>query len=339
MISIDGSAGEGGGQILRTALTLAMVTGRPFRMHSIRAGRRVPGLGNQHLAAVRAAATVSRAHLEGDRRGSGEVLFRPGPVTPGDYPFATGSAGSVMLVLQTVLLPLLLADAPSRLDLSGGTHNPWAPPFDFVKRVYAPLLTDSGTGLRLTLERCGFYPAGGGRCVAEIQPNRALAQLSLLQRGDIQQIRATALVARLPARIAHEELAAVRKALPEVHLETDVREVDSAGPGNAILVEIRCRYITELFTAYGQKGVPAQQVGARVAGEVRQHLDAGVPVGPYLADQLLLPLALAGGGEYITGDLTAHTRTNMDVISRFLDVMFEVCPEPPGRYRIVCRPQ
>ncbi|MBN2433557.1 MAG: RNA 3'-terminal phosphate cyclase [Acidobacteria bacterium] len=339
MIMIDGSAGEGGGQILRTALALAVVTGKPFRMHSIRAGRRTPGLGNQHLAAVRAAATISQAGLEGAGLGAGELTFRPGPVMPGQYHFSTGTAGSAMLVLQAVLPPLLLAAEPSRLELEGGTHNPWAPPFDFLRDAYAPLLSRAGVHLHLTLKRHGFFPAGGGQALADIQPGPVMKPLTVLWRGTIRRIGVTGLVGRLPRRIAVEETTVAARELAGYGVDTDIREVDSVGPGNAIMVKIECEEITEVFTAFGQRGVPARQVGAQVAGEVRQYLDSGVPVGPYLADQLLLPLALAGRGEFLTGEPSTHTRSNIAVITRFLHVIFDVRSDGPGRYRIACRPQ
>jgi RNA 3'-terminal phosphate cyclase (ATP) len=232
---------------------------------------------------------------------------------------------------------LLGVSGNSRIELEGGTHNPWAPPFDFLQRVYAPLLEQAGAGLRLRLERHGFFPAGGGRAVAQIRPATTWQPLSLTRRGPVRRIRVEAVVARLPRRIAEEEAAVVAEQLAGYDVETVMREVDSAGPGNAAMAEIDCREITELFTAFGRKGLPASTVGGRLAGAVMDYLQADVPVGPWLADQLLLPLALGGGGEFVTHAPTAHTRTNMAVIERFLEVAFQVEHLAPGRCLITCR--
>jgi RNA 3'-terminal phosphate cyclase (ATP) len=174
VIEIDGSFGEGGGQILRSSLALAIVTGQPVRLSNIRAGRRKPGLMRQHLTAVNAAAAICGATVDGERIGATELTFTPGAVRAGEYQFSIGTAGSTTLVLQTVLLPLLTAGGPSRIVLEGGTHNPFAPPFDFLERAYLPLINRMGPNVRATLERPGFYPAGGGRIAIEIEPATGL---------------------------------------------------------------------------------------------------------------------------------------------------------------------
>jgi RNA 3'-terminal phosphate cyclase (ATP) len=326
MIEIDGSAGEGGGQILRSALTLALITGIPFSMVRIRAGRPRPGLQRQHLAAVRAAVAVSQAEVSGDALGSQRLELRPAPVRGGAYTFATGSAGSCTLVLQTVLLPLLRADAPSRLVLEGGTHNPWAPPFEFLEHAFLPLLRRMGGRVTARLVTPGFYPAGGGRIEVEIEPSR-LAPLELPRRGEMRRRRAVAMVSRLPRTIAERELEVVRSRLGLAPDEMAVEDVASRGPGNAVLVLLESEHITEVCTACGEKGVPAQRVAAAVATEAGAYLRAGVPVGLHLADQLLLPLAVGGGGAFVTLAPTSHTQTNAEVLRRFLDtavVMTEI---------------
>ena len=198
MLTIDGSMGEGGGQILRSSLALSLVSSTPFRITSIRRGRKKPGLMRQHLTAVRAAAEISGAELSGDAIGSTELTFRPGTVRGGDYRFATGGAGSTTLVFQTVLYPLLLAtDTPSTLRFEGGTHNPMAPPFDFIERSFLPLLARmvapaaAETFATVALDRCGFYPAGGGAWSASLTPVRGLTHLSLLERGASTSLRAS----------------------------------------------------------------------------------------------------------------------------------------------------
>ena len=325
MLELDGSAGEGGGQIVRSALALSLVTGTPFRISKIRAGRAKPGLLRQHLAGVRAAMEIGGADAGDPQLGATELEFRPGRVTPGKYRFAVASAGSACLVAQTVLPPLLVASGPSELVIEGGTHNTSAPPWDYLARVFFPLVTRMGPRVRTELLRHGFYPAGGGQIRIEIEPARALAPLSLLERGAIVRRSARALVAHLPPGVGERELAVVRRKLSGFEDCCEVVNVtDSAGPGNALLIELESERVTEIFTAFGERGLRAEAVAELAVGEAREYLSADVPVGPHLADQLLLPLALAGGGEFRTGPLTLHARTNLDVLQRFLSVRAEV---------------
>jgi RNA 3'-terminal phosphate cyclase (ATP) len=324
VLTIDGSQGEGGGQILRTALALALVTGTPFRIHGIRARRPKPGLLRQHLTAVNAAASVGDATLEGAALGSTELTFRPGRVKAGDYRFAVGTAGSTGLVLQTVLPPLLLAAGPSSLTVEGGTHNPSAPPFDFLARAFLPLLRRMGAGVDARLDRPGFYPAGGGRCTVSVEPVAALAPLTLLERGALRQRRARAMVAQLPRSIADRELAVVRDRLgwTEGEIESTVIDRDVSGPGNVLLLEVESEHVTEVFSGFGEIGVRAEAVAERAVRQARRYLASDVPVGPFLADQLLLPLALAGAGAFRTSTLSAHAITNTAVIAAFLGTRF-----------------
>src|SRR5512141_1809539 len=201
MITIDGSKGEGGGQILRTSLALSLVTGQPFRMERVRARRQKPGLLKQHLTAVEAAKTVGCAEVEGAALSSQTFEFRAGPVTPGNYRFAVGTAGSATLVLQTVLPALLAASGHSTLTLEGGTHNPMAPPFDFLAKCFIPLVHRMGPSVELDLQRHGFYPAGGGRFHARIEPVKKLSRLELLERGSIRARQARVLVSKLPEHV------------------------------------------------------------------------------------------------------------------------------------------
>src|SRR5262245_60469773 len=206
MHTIDGSRGEGGGQILRTSLALSMITGTPVRIVNIRARRAKPGLMRQHLTAVQAAAGVSKARVEGAAVGSREIVFTPSTVTPGNHHFSIGTAGSTTLILQTVLPALILASGPSHLVLEGGTHNPMAPPFEFLDRAFLPLLRRMGPAVDVTLERAGFYPAGGGRLSVTVQPVGHLQGFDLLERGDLRNQRGIVLLANLPAHIADREL-------------------------------------------------------------------------------------------------------------------------------------
>jgi RNA 3'-terminal phosphate cyclase (ATP) len=320
-INIDGTRGEGGGQILRTSLSLSLVTGKPFRIDKIRAGRNKPGLLRQHLTAVLAAAEISGAKVEGATLGSTCLTFSPGAVMPGSYRFAVGTAGSGTLVFQTVLPALMLASGPSRLTIEGGTHNPAAPPFHFLARSFVPLVERMGPKIELRFERYGFYPAGGGRFVANIQPVQVLTPIEIGPRSEITSRRVTAIVANLARHIAHREAETVGEMLnwgPESQVVETTR--DSAGPGNVVMVQIDSPEVTELFTAFGQLGVSAETVAAEVAREAREYLVSKAAVGEHLTDQLLLPFALAGSGSFAALKMNLHARTNVEVIEQFLSV-------------------
>lgn len=335
-ILIDGSQGEGGGQVLRSSLTLAMATGRPFAIEKIRAGRRRPGLMRQHLTAVRAAAAVCGARVEGDRIGSSRLVFTPGPVTHGDHHFAVGTAGSTTLVLQTVLPVLLTAPGPSRLVLEGGTHNPMAPPFPFLAETFLPLVERMGPRFAIELERPGFYPAGGGRLRLDIEPCPALRPFELFERGEILGRRARALVAHIDPAIGRRELAVVRKRLGWGDDQLEVIEVpESAGPGNLLVLQVETTELTETFAGFGRHGLRAEAVADGAVRQMRRWLEAEVPVGEHLADQLLLPLALAGGGGFTTLPLARHATTQIELICRFLPV--EITTETDARRRVTIR--
>lgn len=324
MLQLDGSRGEGGGQILRTSLALAMITGQSFQIRRIRAGRAKPGLMRQHLTAVKAAAKVCSAELDGAELKSQDLTFEPGSVQAGEYRFDIGTAGSATLVLQTVLPGLMTADKPSHLTLCGGTHNTHAPPYDFLAKSFLPLLKRMGPQVTATLVRPGFFPVGGGEVVVDIQPARSLKPLEMTDVGRVLRRQATAIVSRLPRHIAQREVDTVRRKLGLSERETTVEEVQARGPGNVVVVEIERECVTEVFTGFGQRGVKAEKVAAGAAREAKRYLDAEVPVGEHLADQLLLPLALAGGGRYRTTEPTPHTTTNVETIAAFLDVTIEI---------------
>lgn len=237
MIIIDGAGGEGGGQVVRNALALSLVTGQPFRITDIRGGRDKPGLMRQHLTAVEAALTIGGSMCEGASVGSTEIAFTPGQVTPGEYHFAVGTAGSTSLVFQTVLMPLLLADGPSRLVLEGGTHNMMAPPFDFIERAFLPVINRMGPQVSARLTRHGFFPRGGGRIEVDIMPG-TLSPIECVDRGALQSVSATALFAALPFGIAEREIKAAHRLLPDWPEEAfSVRELpEDQGPGTALLL-------------------------------------------------------------------------------------------------------
>ncbi|MBC7929860.1 MAG: RNA 3'-terminal phosphate cyclase [Rubrivivax sp.] len=321
MLSIDGSFGEGGGQIIRTSLALSLITGKAFRAFNVRARREKPGLQRQHLTAVTAAAAIGGAKVEGAHAGSKEFTFAPGEVRPGEYRFSVGTAGSTMLVLQAVLPPLMIASAPSLLLFEGGTHNPHAPPFEFIQKTFLPLVERMGPNVSVELRRYGFYPPGGGRFNVYVEPARELKRLDLVERGAILSERARALVVNLPAHIAERELAVASEQLGWMPDQLDLETSDNAlSPGNVFNISIESENLTEVFTGVGERGVPAERIASRVVREARNYLRAGAPVGEHLADQLLIPMALARGGSFVTVTPTLHTTTNIEVIKKFLPV-------------------
>jgi RNA 3'-terminal phosphate cyclase (ATP) len=330
MLTIDGSFGEGGGQIIRSSLALALVTGRPFTIAKIRAGRKKPGLQRQHLTAVTAAARISGAEVEGAELGSACLVFVPGEVRPGDYRFSVGTAGSTTLVLQTILPALLIAKGESHVTLEGGTHNPLAPPFDFLAKTFLPLVNRLGPTVTATLERPGFHPAGGGCMTVHLSPAEQLGNLELLDRGPIASRRIRALVANLPRHIAERECRTAARKLAWDDSCCSVEEIKgSRGPGNVVLVEVASRHVTAVFAAFGQRGVKAEDVATQAAKAAQRYLEADVPVGEYLADQLQLPLGIAahlGGGPsaYRTLRLSPHSTTHIELLGQFLGVVIDV---------------
>lgn len=337
MIELDGSEGEGGGQVLRTALSLSMATGRPFRIAGVRAGRSNPGLRRQHRTAVRAAAELTDAEVEGDRLGSREVAFRPtGGPRPGEYRFDTGGAGSATLVLQTLLPPLSADGGAYRITVDGGTHNPAAPPHEFLARSWLPLLRATGADVSVTLERAGFFPGGGGRLVARVEPATPATPLVLRDRGDLLDLRARSHIAGLPDHVAERELATVQASLEirDDRLEVVDHGERPAGAANALVVEVESEAVTEVFTEHGRRGLPAEEVATRAARRARRYLDSDAAVWTHLADQLPVPLALVSGGSYTTGEPSPHTRTVLDIIRTFLDIDLGVEPAAAGTWEI-----
>jgi RNA 3'-terminal phosphate cyclase (ATP) len=323
MIRIDGSEGEGGGQVLRTALGLSLVTGKPFQIEKIRAKREKPGLLRQHLTAVLAATEIGNAKAEGATLGSRDLSFTPGKVLAGEYHFAVGTAGSGTLVLQTILPALLTADGASHLAIEGGTHNMQAPPFDFLAKTFIPLLNRLGPKVALKLERYGFYPAGGGRLTVEINPCAAISPPAWIAKDAVTHRHAVAIVANLPRSIAQREIDTLGRMLGwESECFEIIETKNSAGPGNVVMVEVGTPSITEVFTGFGRLGATAEHVASEAAGAARSYLSSQAFAGEHLSDQLLLPLALARGGSFAATKISLHAQTNMRVIERFLPVIF-----------------
>jgi RNA 3'-terminal phosphate cyclase (ATP) len=333
MLEIDGK--EGGGQLLRTALALSLCTGEPFRMERIRARRSRPGLMRQHLTAVLAAKEVGSAQVGGDAPGSSTLEFVPGTVRGGDYHWPIGTAGSTTLVLQTVLPALWMAGAAARLRLEGGTHNPLAPSADFLEQSFLPLMGRMGLLWSFAQERHGFYPAGGGALAIELAASAPPTPLHLPDRGALRGVSAVALMSSVPGRVAERELDAVRRHL---HLDDEHRHIRQAigspGPGNALMVRVESEQLCELFTAFGERSISSERVAEQVCAQAQSYLDSGAAVGPYLADQLLLPLALAGAGSFTTQAPTEHARSNAALIEKFLPVQIDFEPRDKDRWQV-----
>ncbi|WP_044872202.1 RNA 3'-terminal phosphate cyclase [Pseudomonas sp. LFM046] len=321
-LELDGAIG--GGQILRSALSLSMVSGRAFRIRNIRARRSRPGLLRQHLTAVLAAAEVCAARTDGAELGSQTLSFIPGSIRAGDYRFAIGSAGSCTLVMQTLLPALLVAPGPSSLRITGGTHNPLAPPADFLQRAWLPLLRRMGVGVELELLRHGFMPAGGGELLARVVPGE-LRPLHLPAPGTRLSQEARSLLSGVPGHVGQRELQRVARRLgwAQECLKVDAIPTDQ-GPGNALLLEITCERVTEMFCAFGQPRISSERVADQAIDLARTWLDSGAATSEHLADQLLLPMALAGGGSFSTCTLSDHLTSNIEVIQRFLPVRCQV---------------
>lgn len=272
--------------------------------------------------------------VQGAELGAPTLHFQPGPVRAGDYTFQVSTAGSCTLVLQTVLPALMSCAAPSRLVLGGGTHNPMAPSYHFIERSFAPLLRRLGVGLELGLRRLGFYPAGGGEMWAQIEPPATgLTPFDLTERGPLQAAYAEAFAPALPSSIAPRELAALASATGWSGEQLRMPPVrQNEGPGNALLATLACAEVCEVVTGFGMKGVSAEQVAGGVARAVHAYLASQGALGPHLADQWLLPLALAvaargGRARFTCTELTEHATTNIGVIERFLPVRFEVAAQ------------
>ncbi|UST66049.1 RNA 3'-terminal phosphate cyclase [Pseudomonas moraviensis] len=336
VIELDGAIG--GGQVLRSALSLSMVTGRAFRIGQIRARRSRPGLLRQHLTAVMAAAEVCGARICGAHLDSQALSFEPGVIRAGDFKFAIGTAGSCTLVLQTLLPALMRAPQASRVTISGGTHNPLAPPTDFLSRSWLPLLRRMGGDVELDLLRHGFVPAGGGEIAVRVQPS-SLMRLDMCERGEAISRQALALTAGLAPTVAQRELSHVAKRLNWPSDALQHVTIDPArGPGNVLLLEYAFEHVTEVFSAFGRVSLRAEKVADAAINQAADWLRSDAAVAEHLADQLLLPMALAGGGSFTTPRMTDHLRSNIEVIQLFLPVRIDCQEEGSDRLRLEILP-
>ncbi len=333
-LEIDGSFGEGGGQLSRYAMALAAIAGRPIILRNIRARRARPGLMAQHLTAMRAVAVVSGGELEGAELGASEIRFTPGRIKSGDYRFDVGTAGSIVLVLQALLPVVLHADGPCRLTITGGTDVRMAPPVDYLRLVFLPWLARMGARVSIESVRHGYYPRGGGEVSLKLMPCAALAPLIAESPGALRSIRGVAHVARLPLHIPERMVGAARACLAgfgPVEIATKVlAEEEACGTGGAMVLVAETERSLLGSAAVAERGVPAEKLGEDAGHALRAELDAGAALDIHAADQLLIYAAQArGASRFTVREVTLHARTVMWLIAQFLPVQFRV--EAQGR--------
>ena len=333
-VTIDGSHGEGGGQILRTSLSLSALTGRPVEIVRIRSGRSRPGLQPQHLASVRAAAGLCAAQLEGAEIGSVRLRFTPqARPAPGAYHFAIGTAGAAALVFQTALLPLALAEAPSQVTVTGGTHVSHAPTADYVERVYLPTLAKHGLAASAVSPRAGFFPKGGGMVQAGIKGGSVFQPVTLTERGALLKMTALVVTSGLPLSVAERGIAAVRQTLSRlpVDLTVETRDASSVGPGAAVLLVADCEGGLAGFSSVGERGKRMETVAEEACLAFQEWWETGAACEEHLADQLVLPMALTSGeSRWTTSRVTEHLRTVLWVVPQFLPVEVRLGDNPDG---------
>ena len=318
-ITIDGAQGEGGGQVLRTALTLSILTQQPIELVNIRANRQKPGLMRQHLTSVLAAQAICDADVSGAELGSSSIRFNPNKVKAGEYRFEIGTAGSTVLVCQTILPVLALANEKSTITFEGGTHNGMSPCLCFFRESYLPILNSMGVHCEVEVSQLGFYPAGGGKWQIVINPTADLQpfEIAAAPEGDYlgqKNTRLAGFVSQLPDSIAMREMVTAKKVLDWPEADCQVRHVDTPGPGNSLQIKIDGASHTHLFEVVGELGVSSEKVAKRCAGRVKAFLKSRVQVEQFLADQLLVLMALAGRGCFTTSKPSLHTLTNAEVI-------------------------
>ncbi|MBD1862866.1 MULTISPECIES: RNA 3'-terminal phosphate cyclase [Trichocoleus] len=338
MLQIDGSYGEGGGQILRTSLSLAAITGQPIRIDRIRAGRKKPGLAIQHLTAVRAAAEICRAELVGDAVGSTTLEFRPtASPQPGQYKFdvaettGAGSAGAIALILQTILLPLALSPGDSHVMLRGGTHVAWSPPITYIEQVYLPTVQQMGVQAQMQLQAWGWYPQGNGEVALEITGSQTPLQgIEVLERGKLKQVQGLAVVTELPAHIPQRMASRAYNLLQQAQLQSDVQPLRAKGiaPGAGMFLTAEYQHIRAGFSAIGKVGLAAEKVAEMAVQEFLAFQATDAPIDVHLADQLLLPAALATElSQYRVAEVSLHLTTNAWVIEQFGLAQVAIAPD------------
>lgn len=323
MIRIDGSQGEGGGQILRSSLTLSILTGQSYEIFNIRSNRKKPGLQPQHLKCVEAAVVISEAEQKGAAIGSTRLIFSPGKVHSGNYQVDIGTAGSTSLVLHTIFLPLAFANGESTITITGGTHVPWSPVFHYLDIQWLPMLRRMGFNIKISLKQAGFYPRGGGKIIAHIKPTRQLKPLNLRERGQLVKMRGISAAANLASSVIERQKSQMLKRLSGANIGCNIKTetMPSRWKNTMALLSAEYENGSGCFTALGAPGKRAEKVADEAVDELLEYLGTTGCVDKYLADQLLLPLAFTGSkSHYRTSQITRHLLTNRDVIQQFTNV-------------------
>src|SRR4030042_333415 len=339
MIEIDGSFGEGGGQILRTSLSLSCLLNKPFRIFNIRKKRKKPGLMPQHLMGIRSLKLISNARVDGDSQGSTELLFAPGEVKAGDYFFDIGTAGSTSLLLQAILPPLIFANNRSSLTLKGGTHVPFSPPFHYISEVFIPILKKFGITAEATIESYGFYPKGGGKVHVEIRPADKIEAANYLERGQITKVYGLSGVGNLPFSIAERQKNAALAILISqgINAEIETISVSTPGQGTFMFLEAATENCLAGFSSLGERGKKAELVGEEAAKKFLDYYSTSACLDRHLADQIVFYLGVAKGeSSFTTAEISNHLLTNLWVLKEFLGIQYAVEGEigKPGKVTI-----
>lgn len=340
MVTIDGSYGEGGGQILRTSLTLSALTGKPCKVFNIRAGRRNPGLRPQHLMGARAVSLLTSGRLEGAELGSKAITFHPGRIRAGDIALDIGSAGSTGMIFQTILPLLLFAEGPSKITIRGGTHTEWSPPIHYVREVFLEAVRKVGVRADLSLKEWGFYPRGGGEIRATVRPIEAsIRAFDLTERGRLLSVRVLSVVGDLPSSIGDRQLHRAMERLKGMGIQAEgrVEEVHALSKGTFLFILATFENVRAGFSSLGGRGKPAERVADEAVDQFLSYLSSNMALDPHLADQISLYGALAqGGSTFTTSRITRHLLTNLWVIERFLPVSISISggEGEPGRVSI-----
>ena len=330
-LEIDGNYGEGGGQILRSSLSLSAILNRPIRISGIRAGRKNPGLAPQHLTCVNAVAAITDAEVIGGELGSQTLTFRPQEISGGNYTFDVAeirpSAGALSLVFQSVVLPLSFAKVLSTVTLRGGTHVPWSPTVHYLQKVFMPMAARFGFEGSIQLNRWGWYPKGGGEAIAKVQPSADWRGVQLGHRGKLQAIHGISAASNLPEHIINRQYNQIEKRLARFNSPVNIERVEGESIRRGTLVFLKAEFenVQAGFSALGARGKRAEGVADEVCQALADFLKSDAAIEPYLADQLILPMALAKGeSRFTTSQITRHLTTNIWLVQQFLPVQFEV---------------
>jgi RNA 3'-terminal phosphate cyclase (ATP) len=325
MIEIDGSEGEGGGQMLRTALAMSALTGRSFKFTNIRARRDRPGLAAQHLTGVKGVGELCRASMEGASVGSTSLTFEPGIVEAGDYRFDVGTAGSITLVLQACMLACARSRARTEFDIIGGTNVRMSPPSDYLEHVLFPLMRTLGYDIDVKVPARGFYPQGGGEMVVGMAMGERILPLRLEERGRFKGIGGVCFTQKLPDHIAERMASTARKTMvghAPVKLVIDRRQGHSVGAGLLLFAEYENTVLGS--DALGEKGISSEKLGEMAATSLLQEMGGNGTLDRHAADQILPYLSLAAApSTFLVGELTTHFRTQVEMVRKFVDVQIE----------------